>query len=46
MLTDMDISFWGWPEIIMIKHGSANVTKVPKLYHRERQRSVEYEEKT
>ena len=31
MLTDMDILFSSRSEIILIKHGSANVTKVPKL---------------
>ena len=31
MLTDMDINFSGRSEIIMIKHGSANVKKGPKL---------------
>ena len=31
MLTDTDILFFGRSEIIIIKHSSANVTKVPKL---------------
>ena len=31
MLTDTDILFLGRSEILMIKHGSTNVTKVPNL---------------
>ena len=31
MLIDTDILFWGRSKIIIIKHGSLNVTKVPKL---------------
>ena len=31
MLIDMDILFLGRSEIIVMKHGSANVKEVPKL---------------
>ena len=31
MAIDTDILFWGLLEIKIIKHGSVNVTKVPKL---------------